>query len=372
MYDQVYTACARNSVSIECPYGDWFLEYNENQSDIFIQERPKRRRYRKRHPCEVAVFKCMDGRVNFPILTQTPMGIVQSYQNIGGRFNLGWSQCGHLVYNLYEFAIRRKRRYIAFLTYHYSHGEKTRGCRGFHYEKELACAEAVQLKEQCEFVFGTDHDHFYPIVVGIETDVGALVFHGKSGQVENMLSHIETSDAVLELAMEDVLINLYPDMSRPMRRDILPFMIGNIRHIRNAIADNNPPDELGHKEFMLCVGRGFDWFQKINCALQVGSYGDEFPQVVEKAAAILRENIELGHVSENQGILLVGAAPFNYSRDEAQPYSLRNAGQRLAELNARHLTEIAYKVVTKTLANVHVLTGTVDMQTRRFLPVTTS
>lgn len=32
----------------------------------------------------------MDGRINIPVATETPIGIMQPYRNLGGRFDLGW------------------------------------------------------------------------------------------------------------------------------------------------------------------------------------------------------------------------------------------------------------------------------------------
>ncbi|MDX9707578.1 MAG: hypothetical protein RBT86_08365, partial [Azospira sp.] len=47
-----------------------------------------RERYLARHPTAIAVLKCMDGRINIPVATQTPLGIIQPFRNLGGIFDL--------------------------------------------------------------------------------------------------------------------------------------------------------------------------------------------------------------------------------------------------------------------------------------------
>jgi hypothetical protein len=32
----------------------------------------------------------MDGRLNLPVMTQTAVGIIQPFRNLGGKFDLGW------------------------------------------------------------------------------------------------------------------------------------------------------------------------------------------------------------------------------------------------------------------------------------------
>lgn len=49
-----------------------------------------RQRYLAEHPTLVAVMKCMDGRIHIPWATQTPLGIIKPFRNLGGIFDLGW------------------------------------------------------------------------------------------------------------------------------------------------------------------------------------------------------------------------------------------------------------------------------------------
>ena len=53
--------------------------------------------HRARHPTAIAVLKCMDGRINIPIATNTPPGIIQPFRNLGGFFDLGWPHLGEVL-----------------------------------------------------------------------------------------------------------------------------------------------------------------------------------------------------------------------------------------------------------------------------------
>lgn len=48
-----------------------------------------RQRYLAEHPTAIAVLKCMDSRINIPVATKTPSGILMPFRNLGGMFNLG-------------------------------------------------------------------------------------------------------------------------------------------------------------------------------------------------------------------------------------------------------------------------------------------
>jgi hypothetical protein len=75
------------------------------------------------------------------------------------------------------------RRCLALVTYHFSKGDKHRGCAGHGYDTAAAREGACQLASQIEKVFGSNRSSVYPIVVGIETDEDSLIFHGENDKV---------------------------------------------------------------------------------------------------------------------------------------------------------------------------------------------
>ena len=71
-----------------------FLEHNKVKSAEFVSSEQTlwRDQYRVKYPAEIVAMKCMDGRLNMSIMTQTPVGIIQPYRNLGGVFDIG-SHC---------------------------------------------------------------------------------------------------------------------------------------------------------------------------------------------------------------------------------------------------------------------------------------
>jgi hypothetical protein len=158
-----------------------------------------RRRYLALHPTAIMVLKCMDGRINIPVATNTPIGIIQPFRNLGGMFNLGWPHLGEVLTAHVNEVVAAGRRALVLITYHYSSGDATRGCAGFNHDTEAAIAHTQSVKAQVEHTFGTGHGIVYPIVCGFETDEDALVLHGVGGNTLH-LAHVWRAGAFPTMA----------------------------------------------------------------------------------------------------------------------------------------------------------------------------
>ena len=88
------------------------------------------------------------------------------------------------------------------ITYHYSKGDKQRGCAGFNYDTEAARAHTYDIKQQVEHVFGAGHGTVYPIVCGFETDEDALILHGANGEMLEMAQLAAHEKDTLGLRLE--------------------------------------------------------------------------------------------------------------------------------------------------------------------------
>src|SRR6185437_13558885 len=156
---------------------EFLTERNKEQSKTYTSSDAVlwRQQYRAKYPTEIAALKCMDGRLNLALMTETPPGIIQPFRNIGGKFDLGWPFFCVLMREWVEYALSRGRDCMVLVTYHYSKGDSHRGCKGFGYDTKAAIANAEALRAKFEDVFGSSHQIVYPIVVGIETDSDSLV-----------------------------------------------------------------------------------------------------------------------------------------------------------------------------------------------------
>ena len=75
---------------------DWLFDLASRHGENYSSPEAwlARERYLAEHPTAIAVLKCMDGRINIPVATNTPTGILMPFRNLGGMFNLGWPHLG--------------------------------------------------------------------------------------------------------------------------------------------------------------------------------------------------------------------------------------------------------------------------------------
>ena len=333
---------------------DYLLDLNVRHAQTFMDLATERRRYRGEHPTEIAALKCMDGRLNLPVMTQTAVGIIQPYRNLGGKFDLGWPFFQATIDDWVQYAISRGRHCIIFVTYHYSRGDIHRGCRGFNYDKVAARDTAIALKSQFNRIYGGGV--VVPIVCGIETDLDALILHGEDGRVVDLAEVKLTS----QQDVEELVRSLYPVMSMRVVSDLLPLIRGNLKHIAQIRTSNRPIEALEHNEWVLGIGRGFDWLHAINTAFIVGPFDPHLSFAIETAAKLLEGNIDAARINAN-GIVLLASASY---RDSAGPE--HNLAKEKAMFLSQFSFEIIKRRVPRLIPHLQILTGCTNMNTREF------
>jgi hypothetical protein len=271
-----------------------------------------------------------------------------------GKFNLGWPGLQYTVREWVNEGIQNGRHILPIITYHFSRGSEHRGCKGFGYDKQAAIHFTTKLKEQFDHVFGKGP--VYSILCGIETDLESLVLHGSNGETADLAELANTSSESLTA----LTYKLYPDMPEVTRADLLPILAGNIAHITEIKKENRPVAETEHKEWVLAIGRGFDWLHEINTAFIIGPFDPRLRGAIATGAALLLDNIHSGRVNANEGIVLITSAPYNTSAGPEK---------RLAEEKSKFLHDFALETITEQVPDLlphlgHLIT-TVDLNTRK-------
>lgn len=335
------------------------LKLNELRSREFSSPaaHDARALYQSQHPTNILVFKCMDGRVNLPLITGIPMGILRPFRNIGGKFTLGYPYLGRLVLDAKEAAVREGRATLALCTYHFSTGSEHRGCAGHNYDTAAARRGAATLKKEFETIFGHHNPAISAIVVGIETDEDALTFCNTYEKHDfSIAEHVNDSDEEIRRGLR----TLYPNMETRMLNDLLPLALGNRDHVARLRREGRPVAELVHGENIICVGRGFDWLHMPNRALIIGPYGDAvqtWRDAVRVAGNIVLDNFKKKRVPKAHGALLLVSAPYSDMNE-----------RELAIAKVGYFTTVASAVlapVAKKL-RLEILTGVTDMTTMKF------
>jgi hypothetical protein len=333
---------------------DWLFDCARRHSEEF--QRPEaqlaRSHYIEEHPTAIVVFTCMDGRVNITAATNTLDGIILPLRNLDGRFNLGWPHLGRVLEKLMRGLANQRRPILVLVIYHYSKGDPRRGCDGFSYDTYVARTHMYGIKRQIEAVFDTDHWTVFPLVCGFETDEDTLVLHGSSGDVLD-LSTISSTDQEI---LPTLLTQLYPNMPDLMRQDLLPLVRGNIAHIA-SIKPASRNLVIEHREWMICIGRGFDWLHMPNQALIIGPYSPDLVDPIRKAAGIIDANMRAGHIPDDGFLLLA-----------EETYQETGVNRTNAELKARFLSGFAANIIridfSKLAEKMHVHTTVLNRQSR--------
>lgn len=326
------------------------LERNKEQSVEFNKPENKllRQYYREKYPTEICAYKCMDGRLSLPVITNTPQGIIQPYRQMGGIFDLGDPYLGSLTERWVQYSVSKKRKCLVLSTYHFSKGDHKRGCAGHGENTKEALRWAKQLVNQHRIVFGelSENSIVYPIVIGIETDSDGLVFHGDAGKTFSVFEN-------LDLEVEKVrscIANLYPRMPKDVRDDMLMLVLGNIEHVKSYQKASKNHLDLVHKESVICIGRGFSWLHEPNKALIIGPYNNPLftvEKAIETAGKIVLKNIKEGRVSETDGVTVMCSSLFheegmNRMRETTKAHSLyqitkKVLSEKVPELNQYNL-----------------------------------
>ncbi|MGK2905232.1 MAG: hypothetical protein ACSLFH_02640 [Desulfuromonadales bacterium] len=309
----------------------WLLDLARRHTSEFRSPEAclARELYLAKHPTAIIVLKCMDGRINIPVATGTPPGIIQPFRNLGGMFDLGWPHLGEVLADNVNRMVAAGRRVLIFITYHYSRGDAKRGCAGFAYDTSVALEHCRAIKQQAEHIFGAGHGTVYPILCGYETDEDALLLHGFGDEVLDLAGLIPADAASLGLRLNA----LYPDMPEQMQQDLLPLLQGNLKWIAQVRTTCRLLD-IEHREWMICLGRGFDFLHTPNLALIIGPYSPDLADPILKAAGIIEANMRAGRIPDD-GFLLFASVPYEeIGMDRAR-----------AELKSRFLADFAAEVI---------------------------
>ncbi len=293
---------------------EWLDSLSRDHSDMYCSPEAylQRSGYLAAHPTLVMAFKCMDGRIHLPYITKTPLGIIQPFRNLGGAFDMGWPYLGEIVTNSVMQAVKDARKVLVLITYHYSKGDPMRGCAGFSHDSESALASSYRFRKQIENVFGSDHQVVYPLVVGVETDEDALILHGDRGEAIDLTEFVTAAshnpDELRDALMRQVS-TIFTDMPADIMRDLIPLAMGNIDHIREIRSEERALD-IHHHEWVLCVGRGFDFLHVPNTAMIIGPYSPNIAGPIVTAAKIIESNMKAGRVPDD-GMVLLASSPFS-------------------------------------------------------------
>ena len=164
-----------------------------------------------------------------------------------------------------------------------------------------------------------------------------------------------------EAPLEPRLAALLPDLPPPMRADLLPLLRGNMAHVIEVQAQTARRQRelaIEHREWVICLGRGFDFLHTPNLALIVGPYSPDLAHPIRTAAQIIQNNMDAGRIPDD-GFLLLASVP----------YETMGVERARAELKSRFLEQFAADVIRQAYPRLaermHRQAAVLDWHARR-------
>ena len=337
---------------------DQLMLINEDYVKRYTSQILELEKYKIQHPTKMLVFKCGDGRLLFAGFCETKLGYLRNFRNIGGKFNFGWKALRDVMTRMVQQAHDEKKGCLAIITYHFSKGDnKHRGCAGHKYDIAASLAGATGFKRQLERAYrGLEHQ-IIPIVVGIETDEEALIFHNDHDE-----KVIDVAKLPTEITEEEVFLLLsaqHAEMPLEMRLDLLPLIMGNIRHRAKVIESKRPIVEMEHNEWIIGVGgaTAFDFLHVPNTAIIVGQYNPNLEKVIRQALGVIKN-----HWKPGKKFLSLAAAI--YSSDKSKHLYEQHAMEDVRYYN-RLTREVAQEYYRELVPHMHQVRALVDVETQK-------
>lgn len=269
------------------------IQINKDYCHEFRSQAQLLKKYKLEHPTKVMVFKCMDGRIAFPTFTETPLGFLRNFRNLGGQFNLGWKGLKAALTGVVQKSHDEGRGTLAIITYHFSKGDPKRGCAGHKCNVKASIDGAMAFKKQIKEAYNGLPYHFFPIVVGIETDEEALIFHNGNG---NLFDLATVDGNITEDEMFGKLLSLYEYIPAAILADLNPILMGNVNHIKKVRSSSRQIADLEHGEWIVGAGgaTAYEWLHVPNAAILVGQYNPNIERPIREALGVIRKSWKPG------------------------------------------------------------------------------
>ena len=186
-----------------------------------------------------------------------------------------------------------------------------RSCAGFNYDCEESKRSTANFRDQIRRIYGMENQVVFPVLIGIETDKDALILHGDNGEIVDMSTLKKMSNE----GLIEIIHRLFPNMPERIVLDFLPIIAGNLNQIGET-KKQKMEAQLAHGEWVLAVGKGFDWLHTPNMAMIVGPYDPNIGEPIKTAAGIIKSNWESGRIKK--GVVVLASALYGDAADRAK------------------------------------------------------
>lgn len=337
-----------------------FLKKNQDASSLFVQDKPRREDWFRKHLFRPAANICIDERVqDLDEAMGLLIGILEAYRAGGSKSSLSSLPYARRCYDgIARLAPIRcdgsgkpdargcsnhiNRTDVApceganmsmvemrMVTAHYSNAyPDSHSCAAWDHQTDEAVKAMISRAEDLNLSF-CGRMVAFPVL--IDTDLDAITVVGPYGRRLSVRSIVEqaTDAASSDRLMEDLhmvfpsdwepLTSLEPPFREAFHRELLERIEENIRYVRHAIG--RPPELLDHKGELVFVGRHADWIREHNSVFLIDDTEDRTDVLSYFALALqyVARNVILRAIREHDDDWLVPVViniPYDGEQDE--------------------------------------------------------
>ena len=315
-------------------------EINREYSQRFMSERHVKVGIMKEMGVKIMAFKCSDGRAHANSYAGLPEGLIFPFRNIGGRFDLeNWYHLNTAFITEIKRWLEYVNQFLILTSYHFSEGHPDLCCAGFGNNTQKAIEASSALRDQILRLFPKRQTclyHIHPILCGFETDLERIIFHNEHGDKFDPINFLDADDKEVTAEID----RKFKKEETVIKDAIVRLIMGNIPRVKKIKTRNKHLVDLGHRECILGVGKGFWFMNRPNKAIIVGPYDPNLEEQIEVAAHVVDENLAKGLVKH--GFVLMTSTLAD--KDDIYPararaLSLQKTAVKVIEANYPHLMD---------------------------------
>jgi hypothetical protein len=234
-----------NTQRKEALINEVFQTYHLN----FVGHEPDRRQVIKEYRVRSDLFTCSDPRTGTDFFGVFD-GEIFVKRGIGGIFNLGHPTFRAKFSSVLSTSREKGLHHLVFVSYHHGNSS-SKGCAGHGHDDIKAKKYTHDLFAEMRTIFA-QKEHVVPIMCGLNTDTGEVIFHGHDGSMLPSSSCHDKSEGEIH----QILFSMFKGVSDDVLHYLRKLIRGNNTYMREVRPSSCPVLE-DHNEFAIGYGEGF-------------------------------------------------------------------------------------------------------------------
>ncbi len=279
-------------------------------SHSYADMRGERNEYWGRHPTRILMTRCMDGRLNVPEITGTPLGLIEEMCAFGGRFRTSWTGFMDEITDWIRRTNCAGFPNLFLMTGHFDgRDNKSLGCRGFNHSYSETRNHMLDTVGRIQRAW---QSQLCAIAAMIDTNNDEITLCGAPDA-----DHTVTGSECIGLDKEEIrgrIQRRFPHMRREIVADLAKIMQNNAVRVDQFLENpRSVPFDLDHQERVIWIGGMSGWIPR-NLALAIHPSDTNIGGTIRDMARIIQSNIR--GAGPDEQILVVTCHTFDDATEE--------------------------------------------------------